>query len=161
MAAIAAAAPSGHGVVVSGPSGVVTDHGAVGPAGHGHGWDDGHWDDGSWDDGSWGGHWGGGWDDGHWGAHSNVVHGNGATLVGPSAGHAAVVGPSVGHGHGGWGGHGVVVGHGGWGGHGHGHGVVVAGPPTVPATIVGPAGKVHADGLWGPTHVHGGHGHHW
>lgn len=33
------------------------------------------------------------------------------------------------------------------------HGVSVKGPPTVPATIAGPAGKVFADGLYGvPTH---------
>lgn len=40
------------------------------------------------------------------------------------------------------------------------HGVTVAGPPTVPATITGPSGTVHAAGLWGPTLAHG-HGGHW
>ncbi|KAG5892355.1 hypothetical protein JTB14_035969 [Gonioctena quinquepunctata] len=32
-----------------------------------------------------------------------------------------------------------------------GAGAVVSGPPTAPATIVGPSGTVRADGLWGPT----------
>lgn len=66
-------------------------------------------------------------------------------------------------GHGGYGGglgltHGVTVTNGGGTiGISH-HGVTVKGPPTVPATIAGPAGKVVADGLYGiPTH----HGHGW
>lgn len=32
-----------------------------------------------------------------------------------------------------------------------GAGAVVSGPPTAPAIIKGPAGKIVADGLWGPT----------
>ncbi|KAJ8922526.1 hypothetical protein NQ315_007556 [Exocentrus adspersus] len=100
LIAIASTAPSGGygghggGVVVSGPSGVVTDHGAFGPSGPG------------------------GFGYGGYG------------------------------GFGGFGGYGGDGGYGGYGGYG-GHGVVIRGPPTVPATIVGPAGKIVANGLYG------------
>ncbi|ENN80579.1 hypothetical protein YQE_02998, partial [Dendroctonus ponderosae] len=92
----------------------------------------------------------------------------GATVVGPSAGPAAVIGASAGHsaiiGASAHGaalvgpslGLGVGLGHGlGLGIGGLAHGVTVAGPPTVPATITGPSGTVHAAGLWGPTLAHG------
>jgi len=79
---------------------------------------------------------------------------SGASIIGASAGHSAIVGPSVGLG--------LGLGHGLVGGVGLGlaHGVTVAGPPTVPATIAGPSGAIHAAGLWGPTLAHG-HGGHW
>lgn len=149
MAAYASAAPGGihGGTIVSGPSGVVTDHGAIGPAGHGLG--------------GWGG----------WGAGHGLWGGHGAAVVAAPVAHAVVAGPGygwgVGHGLGGWGGHGLGYGLGL--GHGiitngggtiglSGHGVTVKGPATVPATIAGPAGKIVADGLYGvPTH----HGHGW
>lgn len=91
LAVFASAKPSGHGVIVAGPSGVVTGHGAVG------GW--------------------GGWGNGGWG-HGGVV-GNGAALIAPSAS-AVVSGPGWG-GHGAWGGGlGGWGGAGVWGGHGNG-----------------------------------------
>lgn len=43
---------------------------------------------------------------------------------------------------------------------GRAHGLTVAGPVTVPATITGPSGSIHAAGLWGPTLAHG-YGAHW
>ncbi|KAK9875755.1 hypothetical protein WA026_009552 [Henosepilachna vigintioctopunctata] len=39
-----------------------------------------------------------------------------------------------------------------------GHGAVIRGPPTAPVVVAGPAGKIAADGLWGPTANIGGHG---
>lgn len=162
---MATAAPSGHGAVyVGGPAGVVTDHGPIGPAGHGI--------------------LGGVGVGAVYGtaAHGAVIagpavaaHGVGAILTPPSAHavisgpapvHAAIAAPALVAGHGvygaGWGYGGGWAG--GWAGEGaHVGGVVVKGPPTVPATIAGPSGKIHATGLWGPTlaHGHGGWGHHY
>lgn len=78
---------------------------------------------------------------GPWGwGHGAVVHGHGATIVGPSAAAVSISGP-VDHGWGHWGGY-------GWG---H-HGAVVAGPHAEPAVIAGPSGKIIVDGH---------HGHWW
>ncbi|KAK9875745.1 hypothetical protein WA026_009542 [Henosepilachna vigintioctopunctata] len=133
LATAAYAVPYGHGVVVSGPSGVVTNHGAIGPIGHG------------------------------WG------HGHGVALAAPAViAHNALVPQVWGHGYG----HGINS----WGlGYGHGvaavtpghgsisasaHGAAIRGPPTAPVVVEGPAGKVVAHGLWGPTANIGGHGVH-
>ncbi|KAJ8977774.1 hypothetical protein NQ317_001685 [Molorchus minor] len=99
--ALATALPGGYGghggVVVSGPSGIVTNNGPIGPSGAGFGY----------------------------------------------GGHGIFGG--VGLGYGGFGGYGGVG----------GHGIVISGPQTVPATIIGPAGKIVADGLYGVGHGHG------
>ncbi|KAK9875750.1 hypothetical protein WA026_009547 [Henosepilachna vigintioctopunctata] len=133
LASAIQATPSGHGVVVSGPSGVVTNHGAIGPIGHG------------------------------WG------HGHGVAIAAPAVVAHSVAVPHVwGHGYG----HGINS----WGlGYGHGvaavtpghgsisasaHGAAIRGPPTAPVVVEGPAGKVVAHGLWGPTANIGGHGVH-
>ncbi|KAJ8930317.1 hypothetical protein NQ314_016866 [Rhamnusium bicolor] len=174
------AAPGGvhGGTVVSGPSGIVTNHGAIGPAALGLG-----------GLGGYGGHGGG--------AYVAGPVGPSAFITGPAVSHASVIGPAAGFGGhgfgaggglGGFGGFGALAGLGGLGGHGgyggysgysgyqsglglfpgvtvtngggtiglgH-HGVTVKGPATVPVTIAGPAGKVVADGLYGvPTHGHG------
>lgn len=139
MAIVANAKPSGHGagVVIQGATAggvVVPGHGAWG--GHG-GW-------GGWaGPGAWGG----------WGGHGvDAVVAPGVAVVGPAAsaaGHGLGLGVGLGLG---WAGHGV----------GAGHGVAVVGPATVPAAIVGPSGKVVADGLYGVGHGswgHGAHGH--
>lgn len=119
MAVFASAKPSGHGgVLVAGPAGVVTGHGAVGAwgGGWGHGGHgaaliapaatavvSGGWGHG----GGWGGHggWGvgGGW--GGWGGH-----GHGVAVVGPHAEPAVIAGPA-----------GKIVADGVWGNTGHGH----------------------------------------
>ncbi|XP_063924472.1 glycine-rich protein-like [Zophobas morio] len=123
----------GTGVVVAGPSGVVTPHGAIGPAGHGLGLGLGL---------GYGG------------------YGHGAVVAAPVVAAPAL---GVGYGYGGLGlGHGVVgYGHGVGLGHGIGlgHGVAVRGPATVPAVIAGPSGKIVADGLYGVPHY--GHYGHW
>ncbi|XP_074037573.1 uncharacterized protein [Leptinotarsa decemlineata] len=174
------AAPSGShgGIVLSGPSGVVTGHGPIGPAALGL---DGY--------GAYGGHGAGAYVAGPAGSSAYVAGpaGPSAYVAGPAVSHASVVGPAAGLGLGYGGGPGPLGslggfglnGLGGYGGYGgyrsglglsHGvtvtngggtvgvspHGVTVKGPPTVPATIAGPAGKVVADGLYGvPTHGHG------
>ncbi|CAH1160060.1 unnamed protein product [Phaedon cochleariae] len=174
IAAAATAAPGGFpaDAVVSGPSGVVTAHGAIGPAALGIG--------------PYGaGHGAGAYGAGVYGAAPAVSH---ASVVGPAAGYGAYgglaghsgPGPDDGYaaydgsyggyaaglgghagGYGGYGGglglaHGVTVTNGGGTIGVSPHGVAVRGPPTVPATIAGPAGKVVAEGLYGvPTHGHG------
>ncbi|KAG5892361.1 hypothetical protein JTB14_035975 [Gonioctena quinquepunctata] len=185
MATISSSAPSGGhggGIVVSGPSGIVTDHGPIGPAALGL---DGY--------GAYGGYAGhaapsvysagpSAYLAGPTGPSAYVAGpaGPSAYVAGPAISHASVVGPAAGLGLGypglggsaGFGGHGVYGGYGlpGSGlGLSHGvtvtngggtvdvspHGVSVKGPPTVPATIAGPAGKVVANGLYGvPTHGH-------
>ncbi|RZC39381.1 hypothetical protein BDFB_013536, partial [Asbolus verrucosus] len=139
LAAIVSAGVVGHGAgaVIAGPSGVVTPHGAIGPAGHGLGLG--------------------------LGGLGGLGYGHGAVLAAPVA-HSVVAGPAVGLGYGLGLGHGVGLGHGlgvvtnGGGVIGlSGHGVAVRGPATVPAVIAGPAGKIVADGLYGVPH----HGHGW
>ncbi|KRT83345.1 hypothetical protein AMK59_3138 [Oryctes borbonicus] len=85
--------------------------------------------------GGWAGH--GAW--GGWAGHGGVdaVIAPGVAVVGPAA-------SAAGHGLG----LGLGVGLGAGLGAAHG-GVAVVGPGTVPAAIVGPAGKVVADGLYG------------
>lgn len=155
MAAFACAAPSGlHGgvaeaAVLTGPSGVVTNHGAIGPVavGHGLGWGHGL------------------------GLGLGLGLGHGAVLAAPAVvaapAVAAVAPVAVGHG--------VVTNGGGTIGVGA-HGAAVRGPPTAPVVVAGPSGKIAADGLWGPTAnvglghgawahggawSHGGWGHGW
>ncbi|KAK9875744.1 hypothetical protein WA026_009541 [Henosepilachna vigintioctopunctata] len=159
FASAAYADPSGNGVVVSGPSGVVTNHGAIGPVGHG------------------------------WGLGHGVALARPSLIAhGAIVGHPQVwgngyglginsLGLGYGHGINGWGlgygnainGWGLGYGHGinGWGlGYGHGvsaitaghgsisasaHGAVIRGPPTAPVVVAGSSGKIVANGLWGPT----------
>ncbi|XP_044254614.1 glycine-rich cell wall structural protein-like [Tribolium madens] len=166
LAAFACAVPSGHhgGAIVAGPAGVVTNHGPIGPAGHGLGLGVGL------------GH-GLGWGNGlGWGHGAVVAAAPVATAVvaGPALGLGHGLGLGVGHGLGLGLGHGVALGHGlgvvtnGGGTIGvSAHGAAVKGPGTAPVVVAGPSGKIAADGLWGPTanvgltggHGHGGWGH--
>lgn len=42
------------------------------------------------------------------------------------------------------------------------HGAAIHGPPTAPVVVAGPSGKIAADGLWGPTaNVGHTYGHGW
>lgn len=167
MAAYAAAGiigPHGSGAILTGPSGIITPHGPIGPDGYGAGY--GH-----------------GLGLGYGLGHGSVISGpvSHAAIVSAPVAHTAVVaGPALGYGHGLGLGYGLGAGHLGLGyslgaGHGLGHGIVtngggviglsghgvaVKGPETVPAVISGPSGKIVADGLYGvPTH-HGYH-HGW
>lgn len=127
LAAVANASIHGHGAIVSGPSGVVTDHGAVGPV-HDV------------------------WGHGHAALVAPIVH---TVAVAPVAHHGVVVshhglghGIALGHGLAHHSIDGVVT-------HSH-HGVAIEGPHTVPAVVKGPSGKIVADGLYGVPH-HGHH----
>lgn len=135
--AVAAAAPSGllDGTIVIGPSGVVTNHGAVG---HGVGLGLGH---------------------GAVIATPVVASPIIKTVVaepvlGVSYGHNVVSHGLVGHGV-------TAVTNGGGVISASGHGAKVLGPPTAPVVVAGPSGKIAADGLWGPTGNIGLTGHHW
>lgn len=174
--ALASARPSihgDHGVILRGPSGVITHAGPIGPSdlahvnyGHYYG-DEGHYNgaDDHYDGDD--GHYPGDDDDGSYhgegaGVHSGIVATHSATIIAPGAGHGVGYQGAHAYGHGYFGA--PVLGY-GYGGHGHAsgyvgvgvHGVTVHGPNTVPAVVAGPSGSITADGLYGVPH----HSHHY